>query len=108
MKKIFVSLPYGDPDISVVSMRVQAAALHCATILEQGNIPVCPIVSGHSIMVYKPTTTFTKWLEYALTFLNKEIDEVHLLQLPGWNTSHGVLQELDIAIELRIPIKYIS
>lgn len=108
MKRIFVSLPYNDSRVSVVNTRVQAAALHCAAILEQGDIPVCPVVAGHSIMVYKPTTTFENWLEYSLTFLNEQIDELNVLQIPGWDFSNGVLQELEIAVKLGIPIKYIS
>lgn len=107
MKKIFVSLPYNDADVTVINTRVQAAALHCAKILESGDIPVCPVVSGHSIMVYKPTTTFKDWLEYSLTFLDENIDVVHILKLDGWDKSAGVQREIELANFFETPIFYV-
>lgn len=109
MRRIYLASPYSDPDhnSNIEERRFQAVCRKAAEIMEAGYIVFSPIAHGHpiarcgnlpkDIMYWKETDrSFIKWA-----------DEVWFLMIPGWTESNGMALEIEIAIKLGMPMKYI-
>lgn len=100
-KRIFIISPYSDPDNVEVLLRVHATEQYFLSLIRQGHFPVSVIVSCHHLTVkYKVLNTFDFWSDYCLSEM-ATCDEVHLLKLEGWETSVGVISELNHADKLK-------
>lgn len=107
MKRVFISLPFGHPDVCVVLSRFYQAEQHFMTLLREGVCPVSPVVTGYPLcQKYGISARFEHWDAYCKTEL-KSCDEVHVLMLDGWDQSVGLKMELELAKTLGIKISYI-
>jgi hypothetical protein len=105
---IYISLPYTDPDQTVVNERFKASCLYSAKLLREGHIIQSPISTGHAIAeVADLPTDFQFWRNYCLSTL-WVCKEMHVLMLDGWQQSTGVKAEIDYAIDNQIAIKYVD
>lgn len=105
---IFVSLPYTHKEPEIIQLRYERACAYSAVLLKQGHIPLSPIVTGHAILTVADLPgDFEFWKNYCYETL-KLCQEVHVLQMPGWDQSSGVAAELEFAESKGMPVRYIS
>jgi len=108
MKRVFISLPFGNPDQGKVLMRFRNAELYFMKLLKEGICPVSPVVTGFPLcQKYGVSAQFEHWDEYCMEEL-KTCDEVHILMLDGWEHSEGLKKELELAQSRDIPVFYMS
>ena len=108
MIKIYLASPYSDPDnIPVVEEeRFRAACRKAADIMKEGYIVFSPIAHGHPIAKHgELPKDITYWRETDQSFI-EWADEVWFLMIPGWTKSKGMALEVEIAMELGEPMKY--
>ena len=106
-KKIIVVAPYNTPDIELKKLRVHTIAVYCAELFHKGIIPVSALLSGLAFTEHAklPTDTET-WANFSKLYVNG-CDEMHVLQLEGYDTSRGVLLEIEEANRLGIKVVYV-
>jgi len=107
-KKVIVVGPFNTTDEELKKRRVHTIATYCAELFHKGIIPVSALLSGLAFAEHAelPTDTMT-WANFSKLYVNG-CDEMHVLQLEGYDTSRGVLLEIAEAERLGITIKYIS
>src|SRR6478609_41390 len=108
MSVIFISSPYSDKDFKVVQKRFQQVSKFAAKLVSNRNTAFSPITYGHLLCEFEDMPgDFDFWKDFCLKFLALS-DVVYVLKLEGWETSTGVLGEIEFAKENNIPIVYID
>lgn len=87
----------------------QEACKMAANLMEKGYNIFCPIAHSHAIETLGMTDVHDGdwWLKQDFAVL-ENCDELLVYQMPGWDESYGVRQEIDYAEQLGIPIKYLQ
>lgn len=87
----------------------QEVCAKAAELMLQGHKVFCPIAHSHPIewwgMGENQTGDF--WLEQDFAVL-QHCDEMWVYQMPGWENSYGIEQEISFAQDYGIPILYIK
>jgi hypothetical protein len=96
---IYVVSPYSHPVPQIREQRFEAACAAVATLMHAGHIVFSPVVHGHPLAQRGLPGDWTFWEQHARWHLER-CDEVVVLMLGGWESSEGVLAEIDIAGEL--------
>lgn len=105
---IFISSPYGHENKDVVQQRYVAACKYAGYLMEKGLIAMSPVVPGHAICQHVGLPgDFTFWKNFCIKLIDVS-NEVHVLQLDGWETSAGVIAELDHARITNKPIVFVE
>jgi len=110
IKLIYLAAPYTDPIPGIRIARTAAATHVAAQIIEKYGYSVfSPITHGHELAQYLPPDIHSHefWMGQCLPVLRK-CNELWVLQLEGWGRSSGVAEEIAMATEWRIPIRYIT
>lgn len=104
---IFVSAPYSHDDKDVVENRVKEVANYCAAQIIEGQTAISPLLFGRTITKYsKFGSDYKTWQKFCEELLYK-CDEMHVLTLPGWNQSAGVIDEIRMATTCSIKVVYV-
>lgn len=106
--KVIVVGPFNTTDVELKKNRVHTIATYCAKIFHEGMIPVSALLSGLAFAEHAelPTDTMT-WANFSKQYV-KGCDEMHVLKLDGYDTSRGVLLEIEEANRLGIKVVYIE
>lgn len=104
---IYVAAPYSHPDPKVVEARMNAFADYMAKIIADGEHPVSPLMN-HFLGDRADTfpLTWEYWEEYSRKLLSR-CDRIDVLKIDGWDTSTGVLAEIELAVSLGIKVRYV-
>lgn len=106
---IYVAAPYSSPDATVVAQRMKAFSEVMASMIEQGEYPVSPLLNH--FLTERVKTNFPLdwafWHGYSKTLLEK-CDALLVIKLPGWEESSGVQGEIAIATARGIPVRYLE
>ena len=108
---IYLACPYAHPDEAVREERYTAACRVAAKLIKQGKIVFSPL--SHSVALAKigdiNDTDSEFWLRQDLAFLPM-CSELLVLAMPGWETSVGVIREIEEARKqgIRVKFKYID
>lgn len=104
---IYVAAPYTHPDPVVVEGRMRAVERHLAHLSADRKVAFSPLLMHYCLDkgVDLPGD-YGFWRNHCLTLLSKS-DTMHVLTLPGWEVSGGVLDEIRYAEEHGTPIKYV-
>jgi len=98
-KTIYVAAPYTHSDYSVIEERMLAVNKYCAMLLAHtGCAIISPLTMGHSWQEVDEDLPHVG--EFWLTWSQKLLglcNEMHVLKLEGWDSSKGVLSELQYA-----------
>jgi len=106
-KLVFISSPYNSSDPDKVIENYNKVLNLTAKLIKDGIVAISPIVYGHNIIEHTPMdSSWEFWKNFCVTFL-RYCDEVYVYCIPGWDVSRGVQEEIRIAKELNIPIRYI-
>ena len=79
-----------------------------AALFANGLHVFAPILHSHPIAKnYGVPSEWDYWAEYDEKFLTI-CDELWVIKFPGWDTSHGVQAEIEIAQKLGLDITYLN
>lgn len=108
MSYVFISGPYSHPEPQVVNNRVGEQERYAVHLLNKGVYAVSTVLLGHPLVQqYDLPNSFEFWKDYCFALLSKA-SELHILQLPEWDSSPGVKAEINLATDLSLDIKYID
>jgi len=103
---VYLASPYSHPDPAVRQVRFREACRAAAALMHSGRSVFSPIAHGHPICELGVPSDWTKWQELDQRIL-RQCDEVVVLMLDGWRVSRGVQAEIDHAIEMDMPVRYL-
>jgi hypothetical protein len=103
---IYLAGPYSDPDAAVREARFRAACLATAKLVCRGHSAFSPIVHGHPLAEYGVPIGWDFWQPFDLEHLAR-CDELWVLTLDGWRQSVGVQEEIRLAEQLDLRIRYV-
>jgi len=105
---IYLASPYSHKDPKVREDRATKVALFAAQLLRKGMTVFCPIAHGKFIADRANTPgSWSFWKDQSIRLL-QACDEAWVLCLPGWKESIGVQAEIRKAVDLGIPVYYLS
>ena len=103
---IYLACPFSHPDPAVREARFQAACRAAADLLLAGEVAFAPVVYGHPLVALGVPGDWPFWSRLDRAMIER-CDEVHVLALPGWDTSVGVRQEVLFARSFGKPVKFV-
>lgn len=107
-KKIYLAIPYSDPDPKVRLLRFELANKIAVKLLREGFNVWSPISHSHPISLYMDNSNDSDfWCENSLAFL-VSCDELVVYCLQGWKESKGVAREIEFAKFHNISIRYLE
>ena len=105
---IYVASPYTTNNRRILEWRKRAVCKYVERLLKYGIAAYSPIVHTIGLSRYSKRLPM-KFRYYAKVDRDmlSVAKELHVLMLPGWRESVGVIQEIIWALERKIPIKLI-
>lgn len=103
MKLVYVAGPYRGKTTSEVELNIASAKQIAKLVANKGYMPVVPHLNTQGFEHISPDIPAKFWLEGTLEMLRR-CDAMVLC--PGWEYSHGTLNEIKEAKKLKIPILY--
>jgi nucleoside 2-deoxyribosyltransferase len=104
---IYLASPYSHVDPAVREQRFTIATRVAAKLIRAGHQVFSPISHSHPIASNGVPTDWTFWKAFDRRML-EACDELIVLMLDGWRESRGVQAEINLAIKLGKPIRYVS
>jgi hypothetical protein len=104
---IYLASPYASPSAAVREARLEAVRHVCGKLVNEGRIVLSPMVYLGELALDKGVHPPQGWYAFDLQLLARS-DELHVLQLPGWEDSKGVLVEIAGAQTKGIPVRLMS
>ncbi|MDZ4851701.1 MAG: DUF1937 family protein [Pirellulaceae bacterium] len=104
---IYLASPYTHVDPSVREQRFSAACMAAAALMRAGRSVYSPIVHSHPLVQYGLPIEWEYWQVHDCEHLRR-CNCVVVLTLDGWKTSRGVQAEIDLAIDMDLPVHYVS
>lgn len=102
---IYVASPYSHPSATVREGRFRAACEATATLLREDRLAYSPIVHCHPLAGCGLPGDWAFWASHNEAMLER-CTALHVLQLPGWQASRGIAEEVQIAGAHGIPVCY--
>ena len=104
---IYIASPYSHPVPAVRTGRYLCAARYAANLMNAKRLCFSPIVYGYQFeRMFSFGMDFHTWKPLN-DFMLSQATEVHVLALPGWDLSAGIMHELAFAAEREIPYRVI-
>src|SRR3990167_450533 len=102
----YLASPYTDPDYGVMYKRFVDICRVAGHLIGKGHHLFVPIAMSHPLQeIGGAPHTWDFWQSFDTMMLEKA-DEWWVVKLEGWDTSVGVLAEIEIAKKAKLPIKY--
>jgi len=102
---IYLGCPYSHPDPAIVQKRFEYVTRVAGALMKRGYVVFSPITHSHPIaMLEKMPGTWEFWAEQDLHILAL-CDELHVLELPGWQQSVGLRAEINAAVHAGLRVK---
>lgn len=104
---IYLASPYSHVDPAVRERRFAIASRVAAELIRAGHQVFSPVTHSHPIAAHGLPGDWAFWEPFDCRLLQAS-DELMVLTLDGWQESRGVQAEIDLAIELGMPIRYVK
>lgn len=105
---IYIASPYTHPDPHCVEERFWLACRYASHLMKSQTPCFSPIAHSHSVaMCGDVPADWDTWRPWCLEMLGM-CDRVHVLTLPGWQQSVGVMAEINEAKALEMPVVFID
>lgn len=104
---MYLAAPYSHSDPAVRERRFQTVSHVAADLVRAGHRVFSPISHSHPIAVHGLPGDWAFWEPFDRRML-RTCDELVVLMLDGWRESKGVQAEIDLAIEMDLPIRYLA
>jgi Domain of unknown function (DUF1937) len=108
MSYIYLASPYSHPDPSVREARYQAALDATAFLTRCKYIVYSPIVHFHSVALKHKLPTDAKYWNFVNDAMIGKALSLYILRLDGYLYSKGVDDELMLAEDLELEIRYMT
>lgn len=98
MRKIFLACPYSHADASVTHERFITCNKVAATLVESGNAVFSQVSMSHPINLAfegKDSAAVGKLWAPVDAFFMEALEELIVLDLPGWDLSSGIKREIE-------------
>ena len=103
---VFISAPYSKVDDKELLMQTIARFSGEYMIAHPGQYAVTGLMHHYALLECPSLgTDYAFWKDWCELFLSR-CDKVIVLQLPGWETSTGVSEEIKLATKLSKPIEF--
>ena len=102
---IYISSPYSDPDKQIMQYRYKEVLEFMRFLIRQKTSPISVVAMCHPLQLKGTDQAF--WKAYYTPILEAS-EKVAVLMLSGWQSSTGVLDELDTARTLNKSIDFYS
>lgn len=107
-KLIYLSSPHAHIDPTVREFRYQLAMKALAQLIQLNYLIYSPIVHYHEMAkIHKFPASFTFWKEMDEDFI-VHCGMVFVLMIDGWEASIGVKAEIELALNIGVPVTYIK
>lgn len=104
---IYLASPYSHPDPAVREFRFREACRAAARFMRCGLPVFSPIAHSHPLTEFGLPADWQFWERYDFEFL-RQCNGLVVLKLDGWRESRGVQAEIDLALEMDLPIRYLD
>jgi len=107
MHRIYLACPYSHPDPEIRESRVHYVSKVAAQLMQENNVVFSPL--SHSYPIADHIGNHLEhdfWLKQCLSFI-PWCDELRVLQLDGWDKSHGIKMEVDAAKKTKKIVSFI-
>ena len=104
---IHIASPHTHADQELREARLLAARVVTGDLIEKGVAAFSPIVYSRSLAESCDTAPVDGWYEFDLHFLALA-EGMTILELPGWESSPGILLELAFAKARDIPVELLG
>jgi len=105
---IYLASPYTHPDPDVRAKRYLAVCREVARLVRDGHVVFSPIAHSHGVCVHGGLPLdWSFWWPIDTEFLRR-CDELWILMLDGWQESHGVQAEMEIARRMGKEIRMVA
>ncbi|MFM2094105.1 MAG: hypothetical protein RIS70_1229 [Planctomycetota bacterium] len=104
---IYLATPYSHPDPAIREQRFATVSRVAAELVRAGQHVFSPISHSHPLAIHGIRGDWEFWSAFDRRLL-AICDEVVVLMLDGWRESRGVQAEIDLAIEMDLPVRYLS
>ena len=104
---IYLASPYSHSEPNVRAARYEMACQATAAIIREGQPVFSPIVHSHPLVRFGLPTDWEFWQRCDRQYM-RGCREVVVLTLAGWRESRGVQAEIDLAIDMDLPVSYLS
>ena len=103
---VYLACPYSHPDATVREARFRAVTAVAAYLLSEGHLVFSPITHAHPMAEAGDLPRgWDFWEKFDRAYLEHS-HKIIVLPLEGWDTSKGVLAEIQIAEELGLEVEY--
>ncbi len=103
---VYVACPYSHPDKAVVEERMKAFYRVDSDLIKQGFFTVSPMNKAAMADHVDIATTWEFWEQYSYALLSR-CTKMFVITMPGWDTSAGVLGEINFAVQNGIAVEYV-
>lgn len=104
---VYIAIPYSHGDAVVRHKRFDKATEYLAKLSQERVIAFSPITHSHPLGEWGVPGNWDFWKEIDYRIL-QSCEEIHVIQLPGWEESTGVSGEVSYAEKLNMKIRYIN
>ncbi len=104
---IYLASPYSHRDPCVREARFDAACRATADIVRAGHAVFSPVVHSHPLVRFGLPTDWEYWERCDREYLRRA-EELVVLKLDGWRESVGVQAEIDLALDMGLPIRFLD
>ena len=103
---IYLASPYTHTEPQVSERRFEMACRATAELIRGGQPTFSPIVHSHPLVRFGLPTDWEFWQRNDREHM-RCCHQVVVLTLDGWRESQGVQAEMDLAIDMDLPIRYL-
>lgn len=104
----YLACPYSHPDPEIKALRHHLVNRMALELHKRGRMVFSPLTHNIPLIQVSGKQNFwDDWGRFDLTMLER-CDELIVLQVPGWEESKGVTNEIAHAKKLNIPIEMIN
>lgn len=107
--RVYLAQPYSHSDRNVRVARFEQGIAAAAALMAKGHVVIAPVVHSHPIYDAHPETgaDYAAW-QALDEMLMLAVDAIFVLCIPGWQSSHGLQEEIIFAEKHGIPVHYID
>lgn len=108
---VYLASPYSSDaadGYKIMIARFEMACIAASRLMAKGMLVFSPIAHTHSIAMYGGLPRgWDYWESYDRAMLTC-CKTLYVLTIGGWHKSKGILEEIAIARELKLPIKFVD
>lgn len=77
---------------------------------DHGLVLLGPITHSHNLKLFEPElgTSWEFWKKFDTKFIERSVDAMLVIKMPGWEDSIGVDAEIVLAEKLHLPVYYLN